>query len=153
MLLWTMFVCSLKKLHSPMLSVMSEAFMPILTRLDECITYLSAHVSSFLNSRYRLEFFAGMLVTSVESPMGLLCSGGLPVIVMGTLTSILNCYLSLTYLTLATATSCTVCVWRSLWCNGLCLMFFIQSVLKSDFNFVSMCSLIPVHFQKCKVLI
>ncbi|XP_065177549.1 conserved oligomeric Golgi complex subunit 3-like [Sycon ciliatum] len=44
------------KLHSPMLSVMSETFMPILTRLDECITYLSAHPQFQESSVYLTRF-------------------------------------------------------------------------------------------------
>lgn len=35
----------LKKLNSPTLSVNSEGFIPMLAKLDDCITYISSHVS------------------------------------------------------------------------------------------------------------
>ncbi len=40
------FVLILQKLGSPTLTVTNESFVPTLTRLDECIGYLNANVSS-----------------------------------------------------------------------------------------------------------
>lgn len=37
---------SLQKLNSPVLSVNGEGFIPMLSKLDDCIEYVSAHVSS-----------------------------------------------------------------------------------------------------------
>lgn len=37
---------SLQKLNSPTLSVNSEGFIPMLSKLDDCIEYVSSHVSS-----------------------------------------------------------------------------------------------------------
>ncbi|XP_023604219.1 conserved oligomeric Golgi complex subunit 3 isoform X9 [Myotis lucifugus] len=39
----TVFSFSLKKLNSPTLSVNSEGFIPMLAKLDDCITYISCH--------------------------------------------------------------------------------------------------------------
>lgn len=38
---------SLQKLNSPVLSVNSEGFIPMLSKLDDCIEYVSSHVSIF----------------------------------------------------------------------------------------------------------
>lgn len=38
---------SLQKLNSPTLSVNSEGFIPMLSKLDDCIEYVSSHVSIF----------------------------------------------------------------------------------------------------------
>lgn len=36
----------LQKLNSPTLSVNSEGFIPMLSKLDDCIEYVSSHVST-----------------------------------------------------------------------------------------------------------
>lgn len=38
--------CFPKKLNSPTLSVNSEGFIPMLAKLDDCIAYISSHVSN-----------------------------------------------------------------------------------------------------------
>lgn len=38
---------SLQKLNSPVLSVNSEGFIPMLSKLDDCIEYVSSNVSFF----------------------------------------------------------------------------------------------------------
>lgn len=47
------FYLSLQKLNSPTLSVNSDGFIPMLSKLDDCIEYVSSHVSS---SHSRLNF-------------------------------------------------------------------------------------------------
>lgn len=39
---------SLQKLNSPTLSVNSDGFIPMLSKLDECVEYVSSHVSKNL---------------------------------------------------------------------------------------------------------
>lgn len=40
------FSLSVQKLNSPTLSVNSEGFIPMLSKLDDCIEYVSSHVST-----------------------------------------------------------------------------------------------------------
>lgn len=43
---YLIFIC-FQKIASPTLSVVNEAFMPLLTRLDECIAYVEENVIYF----------------------------------------------------------------------------------------------------------
>lgn len=45
---------SLQKLNSPTLSVNSDGFIPMLSKLDECVEYVSSHVSKNFTQFYTL---------------------------------------------------------------------------------------------------
>lgn len=45
---------SLQKLNSSTLSVNSEGFIPMLSKLDECVEYVSSHVSKLVYTLYNI---------------------------------------------------------------------------------------------------
>ena len=55
----------LQKLGSPTLTVTSDSFVPMLSRLDECIAYLNKHVSNFPVSSSQI--FAMLLMVSYRN--------------------------------------------------------------------------------------
>lgn len=63
-ILHPLFSVSLQKLNSPVLSVNGEGFIPMLTKLDNCIEYVSAHVSFF----FVVDILAALLADFILPP-------------------------------------------------------------------------------------
>lgn len=70
---WQINLFCFQKLNSPTVSVTSESFVPMLARLDECISFISSNVSSYFSksslsaSRAQLNTFNNVKLTEVLS--------------------------------------------------------------------------------------